>query len=331
MPWTDGHLDLAYLAVNGRDLLSRCDSAVGCVDLPALKAARVDLVFATIFTEPGLTGGEPHGYARDDAADAEAAGMRQLQVYEQLHARRELFIVRDATDLSRQTALPKAVLLMEGADPIRSPHNVREWFDRGLRIVGLTWATGTRYAGGNSDHGPLTSAGRELIAALDDCGIIHDASHLSDAAFNALMSCAKGPVIASHSNCRALLNDSQRHLCDDQIKAIGERGGVIGLNLYSKFLAPGRRATIDDCLRHIERVCEIMGHRRGVGLGSDMDGGFGPGDLPEGLDHPSKLDVLAAALRERGWANDEIAGFQDANWRNFLTSRWRSVLTSGDS
>jgi membrane dipeptidase len=61
-----------------------------------------------------------------------------------------------------------------------------------------------------------------------------------------------------------------------------------------------------------------MGHRRGVALGSDMDGGFGPDDLPVDLDHPRKLDALAGALAEAGWSDDEIDGFRHANWRRFL-------------
>src|SRR5262249_9496495 len=160
------------------------------------------------------------------------------------------------------------------------------------------WAAGTRYASGNGpssglpasakrEYAGLSSDGLELVKAMDACGIIHDASHLSDAAFDQLMTHARGPVIASHSNCRALLDDRQRHLRDDQIAAIGDREGVIGLNLYTKFLALGRRATIDDCIRHVEHVTDIMGHRRGVALGSDMDGGFGRSALPVGLDDPS--------------------------------------------
>src|SRR5262249_11849773 len=147
-----------------------------------------------------------------------------------------------------QSASLKVVLLMEGADPIRSPDEVPLWFERGVRMVGLTWAMGTRYAGGNHVHGPLTPLGFDMIPALDEVGIIHDASHLADEAFDGLLARARGPIVASHSNCRALLENKQRHLRDDQIKAIGERGCIVGLNLYTSFLAVGRQATIDDCI-----------------------------------------------------------------------------------
>jgi membrane dipeptidase len=153
---------------------------------------------------------------------------------------------------------------------------------------------------------------------MDDCGIIHDASHLCDEAFDGLMAIARGPVVATHSNCRVLTGPSQRHLRDDQVMAIAARDGVIGLNLFSKFLVPSGRATIDDCVAHVQRVSELMGHRRGVALGSDMDGGFGPDRLPEHLDHPVKLDALADALTAAGWSEDDVAGFAHGNWKRFL-------------
>jgi len=321
MHWIDGHLDLAYLAVNGRDMRQEIsDPTTGCISLPAIRAANIEIAFGTIFTEPGVFGPEhPHAYpASDDADAAEAVGFRQLETYERWQAAGELSIVRGAADLSGTGPTPKTIILMEGADPIRSPEHVQRWFDRGVRIVGMTWAAGTRYAGGNTNGGPLTPMGVEFIQALDAVGMIHDASHLGDDAFDGLMANAKGSIIASHSNCRALLEPRQRHLRDDQIKAIGERSGVIGLNLYSAFLAKGRRATIADCVAHLQHVADVMGHRRGVGLGSDMDGGFGPSALPEGLDHPSKLPALAEALGTAGWSDEDIVGFANQNWRRFL-------------
>jgi len=334
--WCDGHLDLAYLAVNGRDVRrADCDAAAGCVTLPALRSAGVRWIFGTIFTEMGYAemrsdmgpdeGDRAHRYAsHDDLDGAEQAGLRQLECYENLERERELTIVRGAADVDAPGGPdPRVVILMEGADPIRSPDDVPAWTARGVRMVGLSWATGSRYAGGNHDGGPLTAAGRDMIDALDVQRVIHDVSHLSDAAFDALLSRARGRVIASHSNCRALLEDKQRHLRDNQIQAIASRGGVIGLNLYTKFLAIGRRATIDDCIRHIERVCEVAGRRDVIALGSDMDGGFPPASLPQGLDHPSKLSALAEALRDRGWSDAEVAGFASGNWLRFLRAAIR--------
>jgi membrane dipeptidase len=321
--WIDGHLDLAYLALCGRDLRVPCpDPAAGCVSLPALREAQVGLVLATIFTEPGVTDpSQLYGYgSSEDLDDAERAGQRQLEVYDGLEAEGEIGIVRRSSDLGAPSRGPgpQAILLIEGADPIRSPDDAERWFAGGVRVVGMSWAAGTRYAGGNGNPGPLTPLGLELVSVMDDLGMIHDASHLADESFDGLLTHARGAIVATHSNCRALAGDSQRHLRDDQITEIARRGGIIGLNLCANFLVPGGRAAIRDCVAHIERVCEITGHRRGVGLGSDMDGGFAPGDLPAGLDHPRKLEALADALRDAGWPDEDIEGFRYANWRSFF-------------
>jgi len=323
MRWIDGHLDLAYVALCGRDLSIPCpDPAAGCVSLPELREAGVGLALATVFTEPGVTDpSQLYGYGSSEDLDgAELAGRRQLEIYHRLEMERQVGIVRNRSDLGGRAGgpEPRVVLLMEGADPIRSPDDAGRWFDGGVRAVGLAWAAGTRYAGGNRSPGPLTPPGVELVRALDELGVIHDASHLADEAFEGLLATAGGPIVATHSNCRALAGASQRHLRDEQIAQIARRGGIVGLNLFGKFLVPGGRAAISDCVAHVERVCGIMGHRRGVGLGSDMDGGFPPTELPAGLDHPRKLDALAEALRNAGWPDDDIEGFRHANWRRFL-------------
>lgn len=333
--WIDGHLDLAYLAVAGRNVsVPTPEGSDACLSLPALREGGVALFFGTIYTEPADAEREapfdtpkqervrePQVYDRDDVDSAHDAGVRQLRVYEELERRGELTIVRSAGDLTRDAPLPKVMILMEGADPIRSAEEVGWWHARGLRMVGLTWALGSRYAGGNSTGGPLTSAGREMVATLDEYNILHDASHLSDRAFWDLLETTNKLVVASHSNSRAVMgDDNQRHLSDDQIRAIDERGGIVGLNLFSKFLAKGRRATIDDCLRHVEHICDVMGHRRGIGLGSDMDGGFAATQLAEGVDHPGKLDALADALRGAGWSDEDIDGFTHRNWLRILES-----------
>lgn len=357
--WVDGHLDLAYLALAGgtgtppasRNLLAACrDAHRECISIPDLRAGGVSLCFGTIFIEPGKPG-EAAGYGgRDDLDGAERAGLRQIEVYEELEQRGAISIVRSRSDLDRKTDAIKVVILMEGADPIRSPEHVKTWFERGVRIVGLTWAMGSRYAGGNAKPGPLTGMGRDLVAALDAHGIIHDISHLSDPAVEELFSISKHRVIASHSNARALLTDEsaqavpgvsagvERHLPDSFIREIARRDGVIGLNLFSKFLitqpvgqapvgqASGlpsssfRRATIADCIAHIEHIAKVMGHwgRRGIALGSDADGGFPPTMLPEGLDHPRKWAALADGLRARDWSNQDIDNFTHDNWLRFL-------------
>ena len=114
---------------------------------------------------------------------------------------------------------------------------------------------------------------------------------------------------------------AQRHLADDTIRAIADRGGVIGINLYSAFLSESAlgssRASIDDVIAHIGHVCELAGSRAHVALGSDMDGGFGAHRLPEGIDGPGGLERLAEALAASGWSDAEVDGFRFGNWARF--------------
>ena len=316
--WCDGHLDLAYLALHGHDLLAEvADPAARCVSLPALARGRVTTVLGTIFTERGPEGaGTPWGYDADDAESAFAAGVRQLEWYEAMERGGHLHIVRTAADLDVQAPL-RVVLLMEGADPIRSPEDVSWWHARGVRVVGLTWALGSRHAGGNAAHGGLTTLGRETVAALDEHRVLHDASHLADAALDDLLACSQRTVVASHSNCRALADERQRHLRDDQIAAIAARGGVIGLNLYGSFLAHGREATLHDALAHVGRVASIAGRERCC-LGSDLDGGFTPMQVPTGVRAPDQFDALDAGLAGTGWTDAERESFAWSAWDRTL-------------
>ncbi len=361
MLWFDAHLDLAYLAVNARDMLAEnvatLNASAGgvhppaAVTLPELVRGNVRLCLATIFTEVGGQG--PEGYPAGDWQRAHIVARAQLEAYLTWQERGQFAIdmphivrhdpgvgeIRGGMGVSelkpepvakrlaradKKDPLVHAAILMENADPIRTPDDLAWWKGRGLAAIGLTWAKSSRYAGGNTSHDGLSDAGRELIQEIDRLGVVHDVSHLSDKALDELLGATDRPVIASHSNCRALLGDpsNQRHLRDETIRHITDRGGVIGLNLFSRFLTQdkARRATIDDCLRHIEHVCELAGSRTHVGLGSDMDGGFSAAELPEGISTPSDLGLLAEALRWRNWSDDEVEGFAHGNWARFFGS-----------
>lgn len=335
--WFDGHLDLAMLEVLGRDMHAPASSAGGpdlpaAVTLQSLREGRVTHALATIFVE--ADGKDPRGsYPSNDAAAAKAAGLAQLRIYERWvmdgHAR---FLKGPPIHPPGSNPPLTIGILIEGADPIESPAELRWWKEHGVVAVALAWWKDSRYATGNGHdlNGPnaslgLTPLGREMVKEIDALNLVHDLSHLSDPALDQLLSLSSKRVIASHSNCRALLNDpkNQRHLADPIIKEIARRGGIIGLNLYSKFLDPnyaeGSRAHIDLCVRHIERVCDLVSGRGCVALGSDMDGGFSAAKLPQGIDLPEHLDKLLTALSLRGWTDRDLQGFAFANWQRF----WR--------
>ena len=328
--WADAHLDLAYLAVNGRDLTAALpDDSPHALSLPGLRAGGVRLAFGTIFTE---LGGDPEkdraAYrGSDDLDGAHRAGVLQLEWYEAMERAGEIAIVRSGADLARVVSGEEPrlgiVILMECADPIRSPDEVAWWHARGLRVVGMSWGHGSRYAGGNAREGGITPIGRRFVEALDSHRILHDASHLSRGAFDDLLSLTGRTVIASHSNAQALLPSSERHLTDAQIAAIRDRGGWIGLNLYGRFLAHERRATLDDCVAHAMHAASIAGCDR-VGLGSDLDGGFDRSSLPADLQSPVAYARLLDGLESAGFlaCGGTRAGFAHANLL-------RTIATSG--
>lgn len=327
LTWFDAHLDLAYLARRGRDMpaadpaLAGGPDQPGAITLPALREGAVRAVLGTIFLEPG--GADECSYPPGDSETANRLGLEQLAVYQ------GWFEQGHAAPLShRLTASPSHLssalrlgILIEGADCIQRPEDVPWWARRGVVAIGLAWAKESRYAGGNATETGLTDLGRAIIPEIDRAGLVHDASHLSDRSLAELLDRAAEPVMASHSNCRAIAGPSQRHLTDDAIREIARRGGVVGLNLFSKFLIPGGpasgRATIAQAIAHIEHICAVTGHTRAVGLGSDMDGGFSRDFLPQGIDRPRDLERLAEALHDKGWADSDINAFAWGNWARF--------------
>lgn len=327
----DGHLDLAYLAEIGRDMhapLAQCRGTLlpAAVTLPSLADGNVRGCLGTIFTEAseqdspqGLQlGGFQHTYPPGDAEAAHRAGLRQLKLYQ---AWRDAGVIDLLPDLH---SAPLALgILMEGADPIRGADEVSWWAQQGVIAIGLAWALGSRYAGGNSQKTGLTPEGRDVVRAIDDAGVIHDLSHLSDKAMDEVLDRAAGRVMASHSNARALLGgQNQRHLRDESIAEIARRGGVIGVNLYAPFLDPafdktGKRPPLKLALEHVRHIARIAGKDK-VCLGTDMDGGFDAAQLPAGVNEPADLHQLLNMLRDDGWSEAEVAGFAFGNWARFL-------------
>ncbi len=324
----DAHLDLSYNVLRGRDVTKpareqpRIDNETATVGLPDLREGNVGLICATIFCPPG----KYRSFGYTTAEEARQTAMVQLNWYRQQIEAGLLNFVKTKNDLpspaDEKIAGPQqAIMLMEGADALRSPADVPEWFDYGLRIVGLAWRR-TRSAGGTGEPGPLTDEGRALVKAFDDIGIIHDISHLADESFWQLMGLATGPVMASHSNARALV-PSDRQISDEMIRAIAARDGVIGLNLYDEFLMPPdhyktRLCRMDDFLAHVQHMCDLLGSAKQIALGTDLDGGVGREQIPQELTTIADLHRIGEALSARGFSDDDVRGFMGGNWLRFF-------------
>ncbi len=328
----DAHLDLAYNVVRGRDPRQPAanqpyvDNEYATVGLPDLRAGNVRLVCATIFCSPASY--KSLGYRTADEARAQA--LQQLQTYQNWIHEGELRFITRSTGFEPVLHVPanalntqptNAVLLLEGADALRSPADVPDWFDAGLRIVGLAWKR-TRAAGGTGEPGGLTDEGRALVKEFDRLGIIHDTSHLAEQAFWDLLNLTPKPVIASHSNCRAIV-PTDRQLSDEMIKAIAARGGVIGINFYDKFLIPPaaagkRRATLGDVVAHIRHICDLTGSHDHVAIGTDMDGGLGREQIPQEITSSADLPQLAAALTTAGFDAAAVRKIMGENWMRFF-------------
>jgi membrane dipeptidase len=325
----DAHLDLAYNVTRGRDVTLPAlqqpvtHNEIPTVGLPDLRAGGVGLVCATIFAEPASsTIGSQPGYT--DPESARKLAMEQWSWYaKQEREGRMRFVGRksEIPDAPSPAGPQSAILLLEGADPLRSPADVAEWFGLGLRIVGLAWRQ-TRLAGGTGAPGPLTAEGRALVPELDRFGIIHDASHLAEESFWQLLELSGGPVIASHSNCRAIV-PTDRQLSDEMIRAIAGRGGVIGINFYDKFLMrpteyKTRRATFTDLIAHVRHVCDLTGSAAHVGIGTDLDGGLGREQIPQEMTTAGDLPRLADALSGAGFGDDAVAKIMGMNWIDYF-------------
>jgi membrane dipeptidase len=220
------------------------------------------------------------------------------------------------------------IYLMEGADGIRSPHELAEWYELGLRLIGLAWA-GTRYCGGTSDPGPLTDEGRKLLNAMHDYNFVLDISHMDEAAALESLDRYQGPIVSTHTNCAALMKgaDNNRHITDRALRGLIERGGVNGVLPFNTFLKVGwnrksgsrrEEVPLDALIAHIDHICQLAGNADHAAIGSDFDGGFGVQSIPPELDSIADLQIIASKLIERGYSESDAGKIMGGNWLRFL-------------
>lgn len=352
----DTHLDLAWNALGwDRDLTrplaeinQREAGMAGPVrgaattSLPELRRAGVAVCLATVMARVKPEVRPPEGQKRTSIdhpnhAIAYAVAQGQLAYYRLLEQQGQLRFLRTSDELDAhwlqwqerpddRADLPVGIILaMEGADPIVAPGQAEAWFGDGLRSVSLAHYGHGRYAMGTGGSGPVTAEGVELLREFERLGVVLDVTHLAEPGFSQALDLFAGPVMASHNNCRALV-PGDRQFSDDQVRRLIEREAVIGVALDAWMLHPGWEigrtspdvVGLDAVADHVDHICQLAGNCRHVGIGSDLDGGYGTEQTPRDLKTIADLQKLADLLAARGYADDDVDAVFHGNWLGFF-------------
>jgi len=342
----DSHLDLAWNArewhrdVNAEIAQIRASElghtgvgrARNTVSIPELRQAEIGLFIGTLLSRRVVEQTPPF-IPFGTSELARQAALSQLDFYLEMSQAGILRLIRTVSELDghlgqwrqeSEKAPIGLVLSMEGADGVRTPDDLEDWWQRGLRIIGPVHYGVNQYSHGTGSEGGLKELGHSLLQRMDALGYLLDVTHLSDPAFDEALEIFTGPVLASHHNCRALV-PGQRQLSDDQIRALLGRGAVIGVAADAWMLQPGwvRAETtpsvgIAAMADHIDHICQISGNSLHAAIGSDLDGGFGTEQTPTDLDTIKDLQSLVRILRDRGYQEADVRNVMHANWVRLL-------------
>jgi membrane dipeptidase len=311
----DAHLDIGWNAVSrGHGFLSPPPPGY-LISRPSLAAAGVGLVFATLYTAPArATRAMRTRFVYENEHEAHIMAVAEANYYRScglqlIGTRGEL----DAYVRGWRRGKVAAVMLMEGADPIETPSQLGAWTDMGLRIIGLAWGA-TRYSGGTGAPGGLTALGEQLLKAMRRKRVILDLSHMADQAVADAFEIWRGPIMASHSNARAIL-PGDRQITDATAAEVARRGGILGVSFYQPHLRKAGRASLEDVVRHTVHLSRAAGGPEHVGLGTDLDGGFDSRHAP--FSDLAELKGLPIRLRNH-FSRAQVEGIMGANWIGFL-------------
>jgi membrane dipeptidase len=269
------------------------------VDIPRLQQGGVDVQFFAAYI-----GAE---YKPDRAVK------RTLQLLDCLHREIEanqdtLRLILKASDIdSLKSHQHIGVLIsIEGGEALEGELAALRIYHRlGVRAVGLTWNERNQIAEGVGEcrsGGGLTDFGVSVVAEMNRLGMIVDVSHISEPGFYDVLEVSKHPIIASHSNARAVCGHV-RNLADRQIRALAANGGVMGMNFAPEFLVEHGEAHLDDVMMHIDHIVNLLGNSKHVGLGGDLDG---ISRTPRGLEDVTKYPALTEALLRRGYSEEAL-------------------------
>lgn len=350
----DAHLDLSMNALEwNRDLThsvtalreresgmtDKPDRSRGTVSLPEMRQGQIGLCVATLIARVEHNAYSPvFGWRSQPQAWAQTQG--QLAWYNAMEEMGEMAGIRNQAELNAhlklwnsstpesQRKLPVGFILsLEGADSILSLHHLERAWNNGLRALGPAHYGPGVYANGTNATGGFNPKGRELLGEMERLGLILDLSHLSDDCFSEALHSYRGPLWASHSNCRSLV-PHQRQFSDEQIQQTIARGGVIGAALDAWMIIPNwvrgkttpqsTNLTLEHLCNHIDHICQLAGNALHCGLGSDLDGAFGTEQTPTDINTIADLQKLQTILARRGYTPTDIENILHGNFIRFL-------------
>jgi membrane dipeptidase len=343
----DAHLDLAMNAlewnrdltrevseINDRErgLNDKPDRGKATVSLNELRKGNIGLVVATQiarFVKPEST---LPGWNSPEQAWAQTQG--QLAWYEAMVAKGEMRMIKTSADLQNHLSIwendKKAVgfvLSLEGADSIIDINYLEKAYNNGLRAIGPAHYKEGRYANGTDSTGKMGKAGLDLLKEIERLGMILDMTHLCDDTFWQALENYHGALWASHNNCRKFVNHNRQY-SDDQIKAIVQRGAVIGVALDAWMMVPDWTRGVSDpkkkgcnleiAANNIDHICQLAGNTYHVGIGSDLDGAYGREQCPYDLETIADLQKIELILKSRGYNETDISKIMHQNFIDFL-------------
>jgi len=350
----DAHLDLAMNAIEwNRDLTrpieevrererlmtDKPDRAKNTVTLPEMRKGNIGLCVATLIARYAKPGNPFPGWHSPEQAWAMTRGqlawyramekkgeMKQIACLSQLEEHLELWNRKDTSNLP-----VGYILSLEGADSLYQTDLLETAWQEGLRAIGPAHYGPGTYAHGTDSEGGLGEKGRQLLKAMEEFQMILDVTHLSDQSFFEAIDFYKGPVWASHHNCRSLVPHN-RQLSDEQINILINRGAVIGTSLDAWMLVPAwkrgidtprsHNVTLENVADHIDHICQLAGNSLHAGIGSDLDGAFGKEQSPLDLETIADLQKLHHLLALRGYSEEDISNIFHGNFIRFIRKIW---------
>ena len=349
----DAHLDLSMNAMEwNRDLtwsvpdirksemgmVDKPDRAKNTVSLDAMRQGNIGLCVATQIARYVKKGNPLLGWNSPHQAWAQTQA--QLAWYKAMEDIGEMVQIRNTRQLNAHLKLWETndskkpigyILSLEGADSIVTIDYLEKSYEQGLRAIGPAHYGPGTYAQGTDATGGIGVKGKELLKEIDRLGLILDATHLCDESFWETMKNFNGPVWASHNNCRALV-EHNRQFSDEQIKELISRDAVIGVALDAWMMVPnwirglstpsGLGVTLGQMIDNIDHICQLAGNANHIGIGTDLDGGFGKEQCPSDLDTIADVQKVSKMLQQRGYSSKDIDDIMHNNFLRFLQKAW---------